>query len=47
MKKIHSSGQITKKSEFSKTLKPFNLTVPENTYFMDLGTGTNLATVRY
>ena len=37
------SGQITKKSEFSKTLKPFNLTVPENTYFMDLGTGTNLA----
>ena len=37
------SGQITKKSEFSKTLPPFNITTPKNTYFQDLGVGTDIA----
>ena len=37
------TGQITKKSEFSKTLEPFNITVPENSFFLDLGVGTDTA----
>ena len=37
------TGQIIKKSEFSKTLEPFNITVPENSHFLDLGVGTDTA----
>jgi len=38
------TGQITKKSEFSKTLHPFNITVPENSHYSkDLSVGTNTA----
>ncbi|HEX5186904.1 MAG TPA: hypothetical protein VFV86_08445 [Nitrososphaeraceae archaeon] len=37
------TGEIIKKSEFSRLLQPFNLTVPQNTYFPDLGVGTDTA----
>lgn len=37
------TGEIIKKSEFSKLLEPFNITVPENSYFLDLGVGTDTA----
>ena len=38
------SGEIIKKSEFSKLLKPFNITIPENSkYSADLGVGTDIA----
>ena len=37
------TGEIIKKSEFSKLLEPFNITVPENSFFIDLGAGTDIA----
>jgi hypothetical protein len=37
------TGEIIKKSEFSKLFLPFNITVPENSFFLDLGTGTDTA----
>ena len=37
------TGEIIKKSEFSKLLEPFNITLPENSFFIDLGAGTDIA----
>ena len=41
--KNYFTGEVTKKSEFSKTLEPFNITIPENSVFIDQGVGTDNA----